>query len=149
MYEITLIVHNVLRWVVLVLLLLAILDSLKGILSNSLTRPNTILAKSVMHATSLQLVIGAVLYLIPGSVANMAIRNMGNAMKTTELRFFAVEHTFMMLLAIGMIHLGLARSRKAQTVKTSNRWALSCYLLAGILMLFAIPWWRPLFRMLG
>lgn len=148
MYEVALVLHNVLRWVVLIVLVLAILDSMKGVITNSLTRPNTNLGKAVIHATSLQFVLGVILYLIPGSVANMAVRNMAEAMQNSELRFFAVEHTTGMLIALGLIHLGVARARKAQTVKTSNRWALSCYLMAGIIMLVAIPWWRPLIRTL-
>ncbi len=75
-----------------------------------------------------------------------ALANMGEAMKQAEPRFFAVEHTTLMFLAVVCAHVGGALSRKGRTDQMKYRGAAIAFTLSLLLMLGGIPWWRPLFR---
>ena len=55
-------------------------------------------------------------------------------MKNASQRFFAVEHTFTMIIAIALITVGGVSVRKG---KSNAKWF---YLIALILILMRIPW---------
>lgn len=95
----------------------------------------------------LQLLIGLVLYLGASPVTQQAFQNFGAAMKVKELRFFAVEHLTLMLLAVALAHVGGALTRKSKLQPQKNRAAAICFLLAVIAILAGTPWFRPLLRM--
>jgi len=59
---------------------------------------------------------------------------MGEVMKNASQRFFAVEHTFTMIIAIALITVGGVSVRKG---KSNAKWF---YLIALILILMRIPW---------
>jgi mono/diheme cytochrome c family protein len=71
---------------------------------------------------------------------------MGASMRVRELRFFGLEHPLQMFIAIGLVHMGQARARKAATDRGRFRWAAGAFTVATLLILTAIPWWRPLVR---
>jgi hypothetical protein len=89
---------------------------------------------------------GLLLYFEPLGIAQAAARDMGTAMRVRELRFFGLEHPLQMVIALTLVHLGRARSRKAAELALKYRWALVCFTLAALLIVIAIPWWRPLLR---
>ncbi|MDJ0755440.1 MAG: cytochrome c [Ardenticatenaceae bacterium] len=147
MYNVTLLLHSYTRWLVI----LAMVWALGWIWWGRAThrewgkwedRAGFFFAM----AFSLQFVLGVILYFLPAGLAQAAVRDFGEAMGVRELRFFGLEHPLQMIIALGLSHLGWARSRKAVMAKVKYRWAITCYLLATILVLSAIPWWRPLFR---
>lgn len=104
---------------------------------------------SFVMAIDLQLLIGLVLYVAVSPLTRMAFQNMRVAMKDHELRFFSVEHTTYMLLAVIAAHLGAVFSRKAQLNPTRYRWATIAYAVSLLLILAGIPWGRPLLRLGG
>jgi len=61
-------------------------------------------------------------------------------MKDSYARFFAIEHTTMMLIAIILLHIGKAQGKKAISDKAKHRRTLVFYLLALLLILISIPW---------
>jgi nucleotide-binding universal stress UspA family protein len=46
-------------------------------------------------------------------ITKAALADMGSAMKDPALRFWAVEHATMMILALGLVHMGRARVKKS------------------------------------
>ena len=94
----------------------------------------------------LELRLGLILYFGASPLTKMAFQNMAAAMKDHELRFFAVEHTTYMLLAVICAHVGAALIRRAKTDLIKYRGATIAFLLALLLILAGIPWWRPLLR---
>jgi hypothetical protein len=91
-----------------------------------------------------------VLYFILSPVTGAALDDFGGAMKNTQLRFFAVEHVFGMLIGTVLAHVGQGRVRKAP-VDRKGRTAAIFYGLALLAILASIPWpglpaGRPLFR---
>lgn len=136
-YNILLHAHSGLRWLVLLALLMAIVQSFsrRGI-TGSISETKSVLVTFIL--THLQLLIGLVLYLVSPKV-QFGTDTMGNSM----LRFFTVEHLLGMIIAIALITIGYSRAKKAdQPFGTVFKY----YLIALIVILISIPW--P-FRALG
>ena len=94
----------------------------------------------------IELLVGLLLFFGASPVTRAALANLGEAMKQQEPRFFAVEHTTLMLLAVVCAHVGAALSRKGRTDLMKYRGAAVAYTLSLLLMLGGIPWFRPLLR---
>ena len=133
--------HNFLRWVILIAILVAIVQLL---LKKDALKVSKILLISA-HST---LVLGLYQYFF-GKIGFVFIKTMGMAavMKDSVARFWAVEHIFSMLLAITLITIGHVKYKKGGAPKTT----LILYIIALLLIFAAIPWpfraaiARPLF----
>jgi hypothetical protein len=97
-------------------------------------------------AIDLQFLLGLILYFGVSPLTQIAFQNMPAAMKDHELRFFTVEHTTYMLIALISAHVGSALSRKGRTDLRKYRGAAIAYAISLLVILGGIPWWRPLFR---
>jgi hypothetical protein len=141
-------IHSWLRWLVLAAGLLATFVALSGWSGNK-TSNGPLRRFSVMFVGSmdLQLLLGLVLFFAASPLTQQALSDMGAAMKVRELRFFAVEHTALMLLAVILAHVGAVLAKKGKTVAGQYRGAAVCFALSLSLVLAGIPWWRPLFRL--
>ena len=139
--------HGLLRWVALAAALAAIFVAFSGW---SGTKPaGTNLRKfSVIFVIvmDIQLLIGLLLFFSASPITRAALSDLGAAMKQHEPRFFTVEHTTFMLLAVVCAHVGAALSRKGRNDLMKYRGAAIAYAIALLLVLGGIPWWRPLFR---
>ena len=133
--------HNLLRWVILIAILVAIVQLLMN--KNALKASKVLLISA--HTT---LVLGLYQYFF-GAIGFALIKSMGMAavMKDNLARFWAVEHIFSMVLAIILITIGHVKYKKGGSSKTT----LILYILALLLIFAAIPWpfraeiARPLF----
>ena len=145
--------HNLLRWVVLLLALLTVFGSLSGMTSGkTFTARNKKIALFFLISCDLQLLIGLALYFLgPWGIKNMQNMGMGAAMKDPVSRFFGVEHAIGMLIAIVLVHIGYSSAKKnvADSAKFKKLfWYTVCALL---IMIITIPWpfreaiARPLF----
>jgi uncharacterized membrane protein len=146
-YNLLLHLHSVGRWIVLLLLLIAIFNSLVAgqrpwIRTDA--RTGTIL---IIFADLMLLVGLAQWYWGPkGYKLIEAAGGMSAAMKDSYTRFFAIEHITGMLIAIILIHIGKTQARKAISDKAKHRRTVIYYLIALIIILAMIPW--P-FRQIG
>src|SRR4051794_27475419 len=114
LYDILLHMHSVGRWIVLLLLVIAIFNSLIAGQRPFIKSDNrTGLMLTIF--TDLMLLIGIALWYF-GPKGYPMIKNatggMGDIMKDAVTRFFAVEHFVGMLIAIILIHIGKAQARK-------------------------------------
>jgi hypothetical protein len=135
--------HNILRWVILILLLVSIVQAF--------TKKEN-LAKSslfLMIAAHITLLLGLFQYFTSDNAGFKMIERMGgmgNVMKDTFARFWVVEHISVMLISIVLIT--IAR-RKAKTLQYKQ--TLILLILALVLIIAAVPWpfrdaiQRPLF----
>ncbi len=146
LYPHLLALHGLLRWVALAAAVAAIFVAFLGWSGTKATGTN-LRRFSVIFviAMDLQLLLGLLL-LGASPITRAALSNFGEAMKNHESRFFTVEHTTLMLLAVFFAHVGAAFSRKARTDLLKYRVAAMAYTLSLLLMLGGIPWWRPLLR---
>jgi hypothetical protein len=86
--------------------------------------------------THTQLLIGLILYAFLSPYTQAAFANMGAAMKDSTLRYFAVEHFIMMLIAVVLIQLGRTFSKKATDDVQKHR-KLATYTTAAVLLILA------------
>lgn len=155
MYPVVLFLHSLLRWLVLIAGLACVARAFAGWLGAKGWRPlDDRLGLLFTAGMDVQLLIGIVLYLFLSPLTAAALRDFGGAMSNAGLRYFAVEHVALMLLALILAHLGRARSRRAREDAARHRAAAIFYLLAVLAILAAIPWpfltvgsGRPWFRL--
>lgn len=132
--------HSALRYVVVILLIVAILKAFAGWFGNkSYTEGDRKLALFTMISVHLQLVIGLILYFI-SPVVQSALADMGAAMKDTQLRFWAVEHIATNIIGIILITIGYSTAKRASTDKAKFTRTAIFYLIGFILIMSAIPW---------
>jgi hypothetical protein len=104
-----------------------------------------------MITLDLQLLLGLLLYGVLSPFTSQAMQDFGGAMRDPMLRFWAVEHFTMMLLAAVLVHVGRVLARSTPDGEKKRNRLLVCFAIALLLVLVAIPWpWRevgrPLFR---
>lgn len=135
--------HSLLRYVLLLLLVISIVKAFNGWgLKKTYTPGDRKLAVFTVITAHLQLVIGLALYFISPTV-KAALSNMGGAMKDTLLRFWAVEHFSIMLIAIILITIGSVRAKKATNDERRHKQIAIFFLIALALIFIAIPWpWK-------
>lgn len=133
--------HSGLRWVVLVLLVLAIANALGGWKKGkSYTAGDRKLHLFAMIAVHVQILLGFVLYFLDWGT-KVDFSQMKNAM----IRFFTVEHVFIMLIAAVVITIGFSRGKRKEDTPRF-KFIFTTYLIGLLLILAGIPW--P-FRALG
>lgn len=150
-YRYAIFLHNLNRWLVLLLLLLALLRAIPGWLGHRVWRPgDDQVGKRLTMVADLQLLLGLLLAAVSPTV-RVALGDMAAAMKDSSLRYWTVEHSGLMLLAVVLIHIGRARSRRAAPDVVKHRRAAVFFGLALAAILAAMPWQglasnaRPLF----
>ena len=140
LYSAMLHTHSIGRWIVLLLLLFAIINSL--IAGNRpYIRSDNRLGLLLTIFADLMLLVGIYLWFAGPRGYNLIEQHgMSVVMKDATLRFFAIEHLAGMLIAIVLIHLGKAQGRKPIGDKAKHRRTMIFYLVALLIMLASIPW---------
>lgn len=141
LYQAMMHIHSVGRWIVLLLLLFAILNSLIAG-DRPYIRTDNRLGLLLTIFADLMLLIGIYLWVV-GPLGYKLIESSGGmsgVMKNTYSRFFAVEHLAGMLIAIILIHIGKAQGKKAISDKAKHRRTMIFYLVALLIILASIPW---------
>ncbi len=138
MYPVLVHIHSVLRWILLIMIIVNVLNALGGYGGNkTVGSGDKKLSLIALICTHTQVLVGLGLYAISPKV-QFSASTMSNGM----LRFFTMEHTVMMLIAVVLVTIG-HRAVKSGSFK-KEFWY---YLIALVIMLAAIPW--PFRAMLG
>lgn len=143
---ITLIIHSLLRWAIVLAALYAIFRLYQGWFRKRSWQPAD--RKAVMVFTILldiQLLVGLLLYFVFSDLIKAAFANMAAAMGNQLLRFFTIEHTLMMVFAIALGHVAGAIGKK--NIPDLDKFKRIAILItfAFLLILAGIPWTtRPL-----
>jgi hypothetical protein len=152
MYSILLTLHSAIRWLVLASLVYALITAFRGWHSD---KPFSKRDNLIRHATAtvahVQLIVGLWLYSI-SPIVNYFIHSYSEAVHNRGVRFFGMEHSLMMIIAITVLTIGsvVAKRKKSdrQKFKTMAIW----FSVALIIILVSIPWpfspftARPYFR---
>ncbi|MEI8113661.1 MAG: hypothetical protein WCI54_08525 [Bacteroidia bacterium] len=143
MYEGILVLHNTLRWLLLISIVVTLARYLAGWLGNlSWKKLDNVLGIVFTSLMDLQLLLGLWLYFFLSPKTKVVFADFGAAMKDSVLRFYAVEHISMMLIAVALVHIGRAKSKKAKTDRQKFMTASIFFLIALVLIIAAIPWSR-------
>ncbi|HEY0040354.1 MAG TPA: hypothetical protein VGB71_06800 [Flavisolibacter sp.] len=141
LYSVMVHVHSIGRWIVLLLLLFAIFNSLIAG-SRPFIKSDNRLGLLVTIFSDLMLLVGIYLYFV-GPWGYKTFQNyggMGPVMKDPTARFYAIEHLVGMLIAIVLIHIGKAQARKPIGDRAKHRRTMIFYSLALLIILVSIPW---------
>jgi hypothetical protein len=152
MYSLTLFLHSWWRWAVMALVLVATLRAIGGLIgrrpwTDADRRANLLATVSL----DIQMLLGLLLYLFLSPVTIGAFGDFGAAMRAPAVRYWAVEHPSMAIVALVVAHVGNVLARKGGSDLARHRRGVVCFALVLVLLLLAIPWpWvangRPLFR---
>lgn len=137
MYNFLLHTHSGLRWLILIALVISLFQTYNQRGTNGdIKRTKSVLFTFIL--SHLQLLLGIILYFISPKVVFSA-----QTMSNDLLRFFTVEHTLGMIIAIVLITLGYIKAKKSALPYNK---AFKYYTAAFVIILLSIPW--P-FRELG
>jgi len=142
MYTGLLHLHNLLRWVILILLLVAIVRHFAGMnarrdFSNADKKVDLFL----MIAAHITLLIGLYQWAAgPWGLQNILSLGMGEVMKSKVYRFWAVEHLAGMLIGITLITIARGSFRKAIPAEQKHRRALILLVIALAVIFASVPW---------
>jgi len=140
MYTGLLHLHSVLRWVILILLLVAIYKSFAD-RHKDFTEGHRKTGLFLMIAADTMLLLGMYQWIAgPWGLKSIKANGMSVVMKNASLRFFAVEHLLGMLIAIILIHMGYNYSKKKLPDSMKHKRVLLLYGLALLIILISIPW---------
>lgn len=134
--------HSGLRWLVLIFAILAIVKAFMGMQKKSaFTNGDNKIGLFLTIVCDTQLLLGLALYFM-GALGLKTIQNMGmgEVMKNSYARFFAVEHIFGMVIAIILFHIGRAKSKSAIDDYAKHKKAFMFYLIGLLIILATIPW---------
>lgn len=146
MYALILGIHNLVRWIVLILgLLAAIMAWIGWLRKREWQEGDRKLGSFFAMSADIQLLLGLLLYFFFSPLTRTALSDIAAAMQVPDLRFFALEHGFYMLLVVVFAHLGSIFSRRAKSSRSKFLTAAVWFSLAVLLVIVGIPWNRPLF----
>jgi len=144
MYKMLLGLHSGIRYIVIILFVLALIMAITGLFGKKpYSEANRKVNLFAMISAHIQMLTGLILYFFSPVVA---LSDMGAAMKDTVLRYWTVEHIVMMLFAVILITVGHSRSKKAIDAFNKHRAIALFYGLALLVILLAIyQSGRPIF----
>lgn len=128
--------HSGWAYLALLLLVIAVVNSLIGMTSKKeFTAKDRKIALFGLIATHIQLVVGLILYF----VSPLGKASLGN-MKDAALRLTSLEHPLINIIAIVLITVGWSRHKKLATSEAKFKSITIFYGLGLVLILARIPW---------
>jgi uncharacterized membrane protein YeaQ/YmgE (transglycosylase-associated protein family) len=156
MHTFLLTLHNVTRWLVIIFALIAIVRAFSGWFANKdWTGSDNRSGLIYTIVLDIQLLLGIILFIYPGIYTQMMLADPGAAMGNHLVRFYAIEHTTVMLLAVILAHVGRSLSKRAPAAVAKHRRAAVWFSISLLAILTAVPWpfmasiGRPWLRLFG
>ena len=129
--------HSGLRWVLLILLVISIVNTLTR--KDLFEKKDRLIYLFSMVSAHIQLVLGITLYFLSSKVQFME-----GWMKTALYRFYGMEHLIGMLLAIVLITIGHIKYKKKKENSAKHKTVMVYYAIGLLVILLFIPWpFRP------
>ena len=149
MYNGLLHLHSLLRWVIFILLIIAIIKHYKGMTTKSgYSAGDRKVDLFLMISAHVTLLVGLYQWFAgPWGIKLIQDKGFSEVMKNSTERFFAVEHMVGMIVAIILITVGRSAGKPSNAGGSQHRKAFMMFLIALIILLVAVPW--PLRENLG
>lgn len=152
MHDVLLTLHNLMRWLIVIFSIWTIMSAISGLAGRRRYASGDDKSNLFfMISMDIQLLIGMILY-FTGQWFGI-LKNIGEYMKDSYSRFFALEHFLLMLIAWILVHAGRVAVKKAITDRAKFKKQLIYFGIALVLILAAVPWpfreavARPWFRL--
>ncbi len=142
MYTSVQFIHSWWAYLTLFMVLIATLNALAGFFGNKEYQPKDFrLSLFALIVTHIQFLIGLLLFFVsPSGMKSISNNGMGEVMKDSTLRLYAVEHPMVMILAVVFITMGYSKHKKKLVSKPKFKVLAIFYTIALVLMLSRIPW---------
>ncbi|MFB2117888.1 hypothetical protein [Parapedobacter sp. 2B3] len=140
MYPTLLATHSLVRWLVLAALLISIACAYTGWFSK---RTFSRFDNAVRHWTAtiihIQLLLGLWLYVI-SPFSNHFLQHLPETVHQRHFRFFGMEHSLMMVVAVVLITVGSAKAKRKATDNEKFKTMAIWYTIGLLIILASIPW---------
>jgi hypothetical protein len=142
MYTGLLHLHSFLRWVIIVLALIAIYRNYTGMTAGKVfSAGDKKIGLFLMIAAHTTLLVGLYLWIAgPWGLANIRNLGFGDVMKDKVYRFYAIEHLTGMLIAIVLITIGRGAAKKNIPDLAKFKRSFWFFLVALVIILATVPW---------
>jgi hypothetical protein len=142
MYTTIQFIHSWWAYLVLFVVVIATINAVAGLFTGKEYGPKDFrLALFALIVTHIQFLIGLVLFFVsPYGLENISKVGMGEIMKNSDFRLYAIEHPLIMLFVVVLITIGYSKHKKKLVSKPKFKTLTIFYTLALILMLSRIPW---------
>jgi hypothetical protein len=145
MYIIFLVIHSFLRWLVLFSLILGIITALSGVLRPRIyTKWDNRLREASVGFSHLQLILGFVLYFLLSPLTKSYMAQ--GTQDVYEIWFFGIYHFLMMFSAIILLSIGSSIIKRNSSDQAKFVNTLIYFCLTLLIILLALPWFRPYLR---
>lgn len=132
--------HSGWAYLALLILIMAVINSLIGISSKKeFTLKDRKIALFALIAIHIQFLVGIILYFVSPNGLQM-IKAVGMGGLTTESRLLALEHPLINIIAITLITIGWSKHKKLLTSESKFKTFSIFYGLGLVLILSRIPW---------
>ncbi|MBK1442137.1 hypothetical protein JHJ32_19225 [Parapedobacter sp. ISTM3] len=152
MYQVLIVLHSSLRWLVLISLVVSLYRACRGYYGGAkFSKADNAIRHWTATIAHIQLMVGMTLY-FQSPLTRFFMKDFHNAKERADLLFFGLIHGLLMLLAIAVITIGSAVAKRRLADKEKFGAMLAWYLVALIVIFIAIPWpfsplaGRPYFR---
>jgi uncharacterized membrane protein YfcA len=140
MYLTLLLLHNLVRWIIVILAIYALYNNYNGWRNGRVyAKKDKTLNGIFIGSLHLQIVLGIILYFGFSPFVSQAMEDMKTAMKDSTLRFWAVEHILGMIIAVAVAQIGNIVSKKSATDTEKFRKAFIYFLIAVIIIFLSHP----------
>jgi hypothetical protein len=134
--------HNVLRWIILILLLISIAKAYSGWKGKkTFSAWDKKVWLFTMTAAHITFLLGlAQLFFGRYGIVTSSLPEGTSLMKNKFYRFFWIEHPLIMIISVALITVGYGMSKKNVPDEVKYRKAFIYFLVALIFILIGIPW---------
>jgi uncharacterized membrane protein YadS len=135
MYNILLHSHSGFRYLILILVFASLISSYTNSKRQSKNKGNGLIYRFTVILIHIQFLVGVSLFFISPKVNFDP-----NTFSSHLIRFFTIEHTIMMLLAIILFTVGNSKFKRETDAKKAHRKILIYFTLGFLIMMLSIPW---------
>ncbi|WP_207512891.1 hypothetical protein [Longitalea luteola] len=140
MYQFLIYLHSYVRWFVLVSLFLAVWKACSGyFFKRKFTKGDNAVRHWTATIAHIQLMAGMTLY-FQSPLIKYFLKNGNKTMEDAGYLFFGIIHSTLMLVAIVIVTVGSALTKRKQTDEQKFKTMLLWYSLALVIIFIAIPW---------
>lgn len=132
-------IHSILRYFILIFAAVVSVQCLIGMLQKKrFAKSNRMPALLLLIFCDMQLLLGFVLYYYKMIASN--VLGSGNVMGDTYKRFFGVEHSVSMIIAIVLVHVGYSITKKNIAYDRKFKRLFWCSFVALAIFMAMTPW---------
>lgn len=140
MYQTLTFLHSIVRWLVILSLCYSIFRACLGYFRKlNFSQTDNTIRHSTATVAHIQLLLGIALYSVSPMVSYFW-KNFKEAKESWDTLFFGLIHMALMLIAITLITIGSALSKRKLSDKEKFRVMLLFYAIALVIIFVAIPW---------